>query len=358
MKERKVTMRDIAAQAGVHQTTVSLALRNHPSLPPDTRERLQRLAAEMGYRPDPALSSLVAYRRLTAAHVQTPVIAYIMNVNGPEGLAHSASRQLFLKGARAQAEAMGYRLEVFYFGHGHYHSGYLDRVLITRNITGVILAAFYTEPTDLQLSWDFYSLVKIETLPFHVRAHTISNNQYLAVRRALRELSALGYRRIGLCVAEHDEKHTDHLFSAGYHVEQAALPRVRSIPPLIFPGNELHEDPGASRERIRNWIVKHRLEVCLTNWSSLAPVVKSASRELGQPVRLVPLDVDTQAAGSWGVAQNHASVGAAAVEVLAGLMQNHQKGQPEHPRLSLIAPDWRAPTPQARRGIRAKLHTG
>ena len=170
---KRVTIRQIAERAGVHYTTVSRALKGDPTIPKATAGRIQAIADEMGYRPDPALSSLVAYRRLTAAHVQTPVIAYIMNVDGPEGLAHSASRQLFLKGARAQAEAMGYRLEVFYFGHGHYHSGYLDRVLITRNITGVILAAFYTEPTDLQLSWDFYSLVKIETLPFHVRAHTL-----------------------------------------------------------------------------------------------------------------------------------------------------------------------------------------
>ncbi len=263
----------------------------------------------------------------------------------PEGLAASPSRQLFLKGASEQAESLGYRLEVFYYGHGHYHSTYLDRVLRTRNITGLILAAFYTRPTDLTLSWDFYSLVKIETLPFGLRAHTVSNNQYQAVRLALRELRALGYQRIGLCVAEHDEKHTDNLFSAGYHVEQAGHPKSQLVPPLIFPGSEFYEDPGEQRERIRQWIIRQRLEVCLTNWGSLAPIVRSAARELGHPVRIVPLDVDTQRGAKWGVAQNHVSVGAAAVEVLSGLMQNHQRGQARAPAPQPDRPDLARPPP-------------
>ncbi|MGK0236799.1 MAG: LacI family transcriptional regulator [Candidatus Pelagisphaera sp.] len=58
-------MKDIAAKAGVHQTTVSPALGNHPSLPKKTRDRIQGLAKEMDYQPDPALSALIAYRQST-----------------------------------------------------------------------------------------------------------------------------------------------------------------------------------------------------------------------------------------------------------------------------------------------------
>ncbi len=58
-----VTMAHVAKRAGVHVTTVSLALRNHPSLPEHTKERIRALAAEMGYRPDPSLRALMAYRK-------------------------------------------------------------------------------------------------------------------------------------------------------------------------------------------------------------------------------------------------------------------------------------------------------
>ena len=41
MSERRVTLSDIAKKAGVHVTTVSLAMRNHPRLPETTRQRIQ-----------------------------------------------------------------------------------------------------------------------------------------------------------------------------------------------------------------------------------------------------------------------------------------------------------------------------
>ena len=62
MNKPRVLMKDVAKEAGVHQTTVSLALRNHPSLPKSTRDRIQELAHSMGYRPDPAISAIAAQR--------------------------------------------------------------------------------------------------------------------------------------------------------------------------------------------------------------------------------------------------------------------------------------------------------
>jgi LacI family transcriptional regulator len=48
--KKSVTIKDIARIAGVHHTTVSLALRNSKALKKETREKIQALAAEMGYR--------------------------------------------------------------------------------------------------------------------------------------------------------------------------------------------------------------------------------------------------------------------------------------------------------------------
>src|SRR5262249_38940411 len=58
-----ITQREVARRARVSQATVSLALRNHPSLPKKTRERVRALASSLGYRPDPALVALSRYRQ-------------------------------------------------------------------------------------------------------------------------------------------------------------------------------------------------------------------------------------------------------------------------------------------------------
>ena len=64
----RITMKDVALKIGVHTTTVSLALRNSPQLPLATRERIQTVARKMGYRQDPMLTALVAYRANVSAH--------------------------------------------------------------------------------------------------------------------------------------------------------------------------------------------------------------------------------------------------------------------------------------------------
>src|ERR1700753_2830199 len=57
------TMRDVAAHVGVSQTLVSLVLRNAPGASAETRERVLRAAAELGYRPDTAAQVLRRTRR-------------------------------------------------------------------------------------------------------------------------------------------------------------------------------------------------------------------------------------------------------------------------------------------------------
>jgi LacI family transcriptional regulator len=57
-----ITQRDLAKMAGVSHTTVSLALRQHPSISDETRARILKLAHKLSYRPDPMLAALNAYR--------------------------------------------------------------------------------------------------------------------------------------------------------------------------------------------------------------------------------------------------------------------------------------------------------
>jgi LacI family transcriptional regulator len=57
---RQVTLTDIAEEAGLHPATVSRILNRAPGLnvPDETRERVKRIAVEMGYRPNAIARSL------------------------------------------------------------------------------------------------------------------------------------------------------------------------------------------------------------------------------------------------------------------------------------------------------------
>src|SRR4051794_8013672 len=75
----RVTLRDIARKAGVHFSTVSLALRDHPRIPAETRERLRQLARKLGYVADPLLASLSSYRSKRRGEQFRSSLAWITN---------------------------------------------------------------------------------------------------------------------------------------------------------------------------------------------------------------------------------------------------------------------------------------
>ena len=66
---RRVTQREIAHAAGLHFSTVSLALRNSPLLPLATRKKVKQIAQSLQYQPDPMLAALNAYRTLSLIHI-------------------------------------------------------------------------------------------------------------------------------------------------------------------------------------------------------------------------------------------------------------------------------------------------
>lgn len=58
MKQHRVSLKDLAAELGVSIATVSRALRNSHEVGDELRERVQKLAKELNYRPNPFAQSL------------------------------------------------------------------------------------------------------------------------------------------------------------------------------------------------------------------------------------------------------------------------------------------------------------
>ena len=69
-------MQDIADRVGLSRSAVSLALRNHPSIPEATRERVRQAAAELGYRRNPLVAALMMQLR-QPRHRATATLALI-----------------------------------------------------------------------------------------------------------------------------------------------------------------------------------------------------------------------------------------------------------------------------------------
>ena len=56
MMETRVVLQNVADKAGVHLTTAARAMKNDPRVRPETLARIQKIATELGYSPDPICS--------------------------------------------------------------------------------------------------------------------------------------------------------------------------------------------------------------------------------------------------------------------------------------------------------------
>ncbi|MBE2214296.1 MAG: LacI family DNA-binding transcriptional regulator [Opitutaceae bacterium] len=346
---RRITMADIARKAGVHVTTVSLALRNNPRLPQATRERIQALAVEMDYRPDPAIASLVAYRHAISRPSAPQPLAYVTGWHSQWGWKERPAHLEFFEGASARARQLGFDLQHFWLRAPEMTDKRMCQILHTRGITGLIIAS-YTGASGhtLDFEWAHFSAVQIDYLPSQPELHRVSNDQRGIMQLAMRRVAARGYRRIGLVLPQWWDDGVQYAWSAGYLAEQQALAGQQPIPMLRYPwpGSEtgrpipVDQVPLVPVEPLKRWLREHRPEVVFGH----APYVLPQLEQLGIAVPRDLAFVDPsliQADGTVaGVMHNSRRVGELAVEILSGQLQHNVYGLPAYPTVTLVEGTW------------------
>jgi LacI family transcriptional regulator len=349
MSELRVTMADIAKAAGVHVTTVSLAMRNHPRLPEGTRQRIQALAARLGYRPDPVLRALVAYRGRVIERKNFPTLAYVTNWNTRFGWKKVTAHPDFFAGAQAKANQLGYNLEHFWMQEPGLTQGRLSRMLYARGINGLLIASHGREMGDaLQFDWQNFSAVKIDYFPHKPVLHNVTNNQFDIVRLAIQKVIALGYKRIGFVMHRGWDHAVDHLWTAGVLCEQQHLPPSERIAAHIFPElepveawfNESNAPVECDFDLFEAWINKHKPEVIISKGSFVLPQLKRMGLRIPRDVAFVDVFLELPDGKEAGVRQNHETVGGVAVEILAGQLQHNKFGVPDIPTTTFVEGTW------------------
>jgi len=349
MSDQRVTLADIARKAGVHVTTVSLALRNHPRLPPATRQRLCALADQMGYRPDPAMRALVAYRQKLHPPQRQLTLAYVTNWSTRWGWKEVTAHPQFYAGAEAKARELGFMLEHFWMREPGLTQDRLGRILYARGITGLIIASHGREMGDaLLFDWQNFSAVKIDYFPHVPELHNVTNDQCSVIRMAMQKVMAAGYRRIGFVMHRGWDHAVDHLWTAGFLCEQQYLSPRERIPAHIFPEslpverwfNESRAPVVVDPQPFAAWLKRHEPEVLISKGSFVLPALRKLGRRIPRDLAFVDVFLDDFSGQTAGVRQNCETVGAMAVEILAGQLQHNKRGVPEIPTTTLVEGTW------------------
>jgi LacI family transcriptional regulator len=349
MLGKRTTMADIARKAGVHVTTVSMALRNHPRLPAATKERIQALAKELGYVPDPYLRALVSYRTKLRTGRARPTIGYVTNWKTRWGWKGVTAHPDFYKGALEAAGALGYQMEHFWAHEPGMTHGRLSLILYSRGINGLILASHGREMGDaVQFDWSKFSAVKIDYFPHKPELHNVTNDQSSIVRAAVRKVMAAGYRRIGFVMHRGWDHAVDRQWTAGFLCEQQSLPVRERIPMHLFPEpepmerwfNEGRSDVTPDPEPFGKWMARYKPEVLISKASFILPHLRRTGWRVPQDVAFIDVFLNQFDGQIAGMRQNHSVVGAVAVEILTGQLQRNIFGVPEIPSTTYVEGTW------------------
>lgn len=328
-------MRMVAAEAGVSVVTVSLSLRNHPSIPATTRNRIMKIARQLDYRPNALVSALMARIHTRRPASETPVLALVRESEMNVYFERVAYFKNLLRGARNRAHALGYHLEDFILEPESAGGRRLHRILHTRGIRGVVLAPVFREGGTTSLPLDGlascamgYSLHKPDT-------HRIGTNYGQAVRLAWSKLLQRGYRRPGFIHNLQHQERTHFALLGAFMAQQALHSDVARIPPLIFPKVPDDHMEECAGEFVR-WFRRNKPDVLVgLPWIFLEQVHKL----IRVPEEAGAIIFDSEP--GWTQVRDQAEhIGSGAVDVVVAQIHRNETGVPPFPKTVSINSAW------------------
>lgn len=338
MPPQNITMQEVAARAGVHQTTVSLALRNHPRIPAATRERIQTLAHELGYRPNPMVSALIATRHRRNAARQA-VIAYVTADPATTHGKQSGTYMDFFTGARERAEELGYGLEHFWLGDPKLTRARFNQITATRNIHGLLLGPLTVQSRTLDVDWERFSVVAYGYGIAEPHVHRVYPDFYHAMLEAMRRCRAAGYTRIGTVLEIKTDVKADHLWLAAYLAEQHLHEHDIHIPPLLLQRWDA--------KAFAAWHRRHRPQVIIgldAMHNRIRELQQGLARQPAKPPKPVLLNVTEKrleiTPGVTGVFVDRRRVGKACIDQIVGMINRNEKGVPKKALHLLVENGW------------------
>jgi len=218
-----VSIKDIAKAVGVSHSTVSRALHNSPLVKTETKERIQRLAREMGYSPDARARSLVMGQTRTVGVVVTtiadPFAAEI--VQAIEHTAHDHAYTVILCSSSAEPEREIAAVEML-------RSKRVDGVIVTSSRVG----ALYQE--HLERLGVPIVLINNHSEDSGRYTYSVSVDNQHGGHLATTHLLQLGHRRVAYVSRPSDYRSNQERFT-GYCCALDAA-GISFDPDLVVPG--------------------------------------------------------------------------------------------------------------------------
>lgn len=330
------TLQTVAQRARVSAMTVSRTLRGSPRVAPATRERVLEAVRSLHYQPDPHLARMMDLVRGRKQAKVRAVIAVIRESIPRDELHDPAYQYVAIDDIRNRAGRHGYQIEEFWLGRDGLTPARLTKILHARGIEGIIVSPQSSRMLCSELD---YSQFAAATFGYGLRSpslHRSAGNMTLGIQIATGHLLARGYQRIGLAVTQWVDDRAQQTYSGAMLHFQQSLPKRQRVPILLFPHNDLSRCAGV----FFAWMKAHQPDALITFDTHVPAWLKKLGLSIPRDVALVAHDWHSRMAGLAGIHQRRDHVAAAAVDLVATQLAQHERGIPEVPRQIMIPPGW------------------
>lgn len=325
------TLTTIAEAADLAVSTVSYALRNHSKIPLVTRQRVKALADKLGYKPHPAVSTLMAHIKSARLPKSPTKIAFVWIEPEIAGLNSAFNRQS-INGARQRAKERGYSLEEFRLFDRGMTSRRLSAILKARGIVGVVFSGCDRRTSVvLEMDWNAHAVAIIGNARCTPELHRAGHYHYMGMRRIMLELSARGYRRPAAVLESVVNERASRTWEAAFLAYHPTPSRAQSALKKMVVIDPAELGP---------WLKKCQPDVLIvTKQVFIAPLKKilgAAGKEMGFAV----ISLEEEATEISGVNPGHHMVAANAVDLVLGQLMRNETGVPEDPKELLFDGHW------------------
>ncbi len=330
------SLKDIAQAAGVSMMTVSRVLRGVPRVAAATRERVLAEARRLHYQPDPHLARLMQAVRGRKKVRTRAVIAVIREDLPEDGLLGPSYQYVPVEDIRRRAQGHGYAVEEFFLGRDGLSAKRLQGILHARGIEGVIVSPQSARLPCSQIDYAPFAAVTFGYAMREPALHMCAGNMTLGIQMAAAELTARGYRRVGVAVTEWIVNRSQFGYSGGLFHWQQDLPTAERVPLLLFPSNDI----SRGFEPFANWLRQHEPDAVITFDTHVPGWLRRLGRRFPEDIGFVAHDWTPRMKGFAGIHQRRDHLAAAAVDLVVTQLSQNERGVPDVARQIMIPPCW------------------
>ncbi len=327
-----VTLETIARKLKVSKVTVSLGLRGSTRISAEMRAKIAKVAADLGYTPNPMVSALMVSLRAKSHATAAPNLCYLTAFPTKDGWREIAVFPRYYEGAKRRAAELGYGLELHWMGEAGDSGARMSTILHSRGIPGIVIAPLPVHGMPLGLDWNRFAAVSIGWSFTEVPCHHVANSLFHTINIALNTCQDRGFTRIGFAIPQIVDDKTEHIWLCAYLGFLARNPKLRKLSPLIT--EKFNEKPFVE------WFRKHKPEVIITTHLPIPQWLKRAGFRIPDDVAYVHLDYSSERGTFSGVDQQAEKLGAAAVDLLVEQINQNRRGIPDLPKSVLIEGVW------------------